>query len=94
MRGGGWNNNDNNCRSANRNNNTPTNCNNNIGFRVVWSASTPEQLPRQGLLGYGWQSVRTRSPRPVPVSVRLADRLKAGLRTVARPNTQKPGERW
>ena len=34
-RGGSWNNNANNCRSANRNNNNPDNSNNNIGFRVV-----------------------------------------------------------
>ncbi|HHU21753.1 MAG TPA: SUMF1/EgtB/PvdO family nonheme iron enzyme [Acholeplasma sp.] len=34
-RGGSWNNNANNCRSANRNNNTPDNRNNNIGFRLV-----------------------------------------------------------
>ncbi|WP_334310536.1 hypothetical protein [Spirulina subsalsa] len=35
MRGGYWNNNPKNCRSANRNNNTRDNKNNNIGFRVV-----------------------------------------------------------
>ena len=35
LRGGGWNNNDNNLRVANRNNNNPTNQNNNIGFRCV-----------------------------------------------------------
>ncbi|MBL4770783.1 MAG: hypothetical protein JKY61_06500 [Planctomycetes bacterium] len=35
MRGGSWNNNSNNCRSANRNNNSPGNSNNNIGFRAV-----------------------------------------------------------
>ncbi|MCY7278167.1 MAG: hypothetical protein LH702_31630 [Phormidesmis sp. CAN_BIN44] len=35
MRGGSWNNNPLNCRSANRNRNTPENRNNNIGFRVV-----------------------------------------------------------
>jgi hypothetical protein len=35
MRGGSWNNNAQNCRSANRNNNTPDNRNNNIGFRLV-----------------------------------------------------------
>jgi len=34
-RGGSWNNNANNCRVANRNNNTPGNSNNNIGFRAV-----------------------------------------------------------
>lgn len=34
-RGGSWNNNPNECRSANRNNNNPRDNNNNIGFRVV-----------------------------------------------------------
>jgi formylglycine-generating enzyme required for sulfatase activity len=35
IRGGSWNNNAINCRSANRNNDGPANRNNNIGFRVV-----------------------------------------------------------
>ena len=35
LRGGSWNNNDNNMRVANRNNNNPNNSNNNIGFRCV-----------------------------------------------------------
>ncbi len=34
-RGGSWNNNARNCRSANRNNNTPDNRNNNLGFRLA-----------------------------------------------------------
>jgi hypothetical protein len=34
-RGGSWNNNANNCRVANRNNNSPDNSNNNLGFRLV-----------------------------------------------------------
>ena len=34
-RGGSWNNNARNCRSANRNNNDPDNRNNNLGFRVA-----------------------------------------------------------
>jgi len=34
IRGGSWNNTGTNLRSANRNNNTPSNRNNNIGFRV------------------------------------------------------------
>ncbi|GAB4308460.1 MAG: hypothetical protein Kow0097_09010 [Candidatus Bipolaricaulota bacterium] len=38
VRGGGWNNNANNCRGANRNNNSPDNENNNLGFRLL---STP-----------------------------------------------------
>ena len=35
LRGGSWNNNARNCRSSNRDNNTPSNRNNNNGFRVV-----------------------------------------------------------
>ncbi|MCX7067370.1 MAG: SUMF1/EgtB/PvdO family nonheme iron enzyme [Methylococcales bacterium] len=35
LRGGSWNNNARNTRSANRNNNTPDNRNNNIGFRFA-----------------------------------------------------------
>jgi len=38
-RGGSWNNNARNCRSANRNRNTPTNRNNNLGFRVALSSA-------------------------------------------------------
>ena len=37
LRGGAWNNNDNNMQCANRNRNNPDNRNNNIGFRVVAS---------------------------------------------------------
>ncbi|MFQ5632426.1 MAG: formylglycine-generating enzyme family protein [bacterium] len=36
LRGGAWNNNAQNCRSANRNHNDPGNRNNNIGFRLVF----------------------------------------------------------
>ncbi len=35
LRGGSWNNNDNNCRVANRNNNNPDNRNNNNGLRIL-----------------------------------------------------------
>ena len=35
LRGGSWNNNARNCRSANRNNNDPGNRNNNAGFRLA-----------------------------------------------------------
>jgi hypothetical protein len=38
VRGGSWNNNAQNCRSANRNNNTPSNMNNNIGLRLSSTA--------------------------------------------------------
>jgi formylglycine-generating enzyme required for sulfatase activity len=40
-RGGSWNNEPQNCRAANRNNNWPTNRNNNLGFRLA----SPLQLP-------------------------------------------------
>ncbi|WP_367399920.1 SUMF1/EgtB/PvdO family nonheme iron enzyme [Planktothrix agardhii] len=36
LRGGSWINNPDNCRSANRDRNTPDNFNNNNGFRVCW----------------------------------------------------------
>ena len=49
-RGGCWNNNARNCRSANRNRNTPENRNNNVGFRVVLhfelSYSLKPRIPR------------------------------------------------
>nr|WP_233744878.1 SUMF1/EgtB/PvdO family nonheme iron enzyme [Leptodesmis sichuanensis] len=48
MRGGSWNNNPRNCRSAYRNNNNPDNRNNNIGFRVVCAAAST-------LLYQNWQ---------------------------------------
>ncbi len=35
IRGGSWNSNARNCRSSNRNNNDPSNDNNNLGFRLV-----------------------------------------------------------
>ena len=38
LRGGSWNNNDNNCRVANRNRNNRNNRNNNNGFRLARTA--------------------------------------------------------
>nr|WP_071782822.1 SUMF1/EgtB/PvdO family nonheme iron enzyme [Planktothrix agardhii] len=49
IRGGSWNNNPRNCRSANRNKNEPDSRNRNYGFRVV---SLP---PACALLGQNWQ---------------------------------------
>jgi formylglycine-generating enzyme required for sulfatase activity len=44
LRGGSWNNNPDNCRSASRNNNNPDNRNNNIGFRVVCAGAVASAL--------------------------------------------------
>jgi hypothetical protein len=41
LRGGSWNNDPRNCRSAYRNHNSPDNRNNNLGFRLVSSMSVP-----------------------------------------------------
>ncbi|MCA9092974.1 MAG: SUMF1/EgtB/PvdO family nonheme iron enzyme, partial [Planctomycetaceae bacterium] len=44
-RGGSWNNNPANCRLANRNRNTPSNRNNNLGFRLARIPSRSRRLP-------------------------------------------------
>ncbi len=46
QRGGSWNNNAQNCRSANRNNNNPSNRNNNNGFRLACSAASQDSANR------------------------------------------------
>ncbi|MCC6499705.1 MAG: SUMF1/EgtB/PvdO family nonheme iron enzyme [Anaerolineales bacterium] len=49
LRGGAWNNNDNNVRSTNRNRNAPDNINNNIGFRCARSllfGLSSQNMPR------------------------------------------------
>ncbi|MGH9764702.1 MAG: SUMF1/EgtB/PvdO family nonheme iron enzyme [Blastocatellia bacterium] len=73
LRGGSWNNNRNNCRSAYRNNNQPGNHNNNIGFRVVVGAST---LHRQGRW-MGIQRGNQGSPERVPAMRVTASKNKA-----------------
>jgi hypothetical protein len=62
LRGGSWNNNARNCRSANRNRNTPDNRNNNIGFRLALPLSPvlpklPELL--DGNLASAYSGVQT-----------------------------------
>ena len=44
IRGGGWNNDARNCRSAIRNNNAPDNRNNNLGFRLASSGQRPDVM--------------------------------------------------
>ena len=54
LRGGSWiDNNEINLRSSNRNNNTPTNRNNNIGFRCVVEAGKASMpIDWRGLIGW------------------------------------------
>jgi hypothetical protein len=59
LRGGSFNNNENNLRSSNRNNNNPTNENNNNGFRLA----SPKPGPAPG---------RTAMCRPDPPGVEQA----------------------
>jgi hypothetical protein len=52
-RGGSWNNNPQNCRSAYRNNNNARETNNNIGFRIVYVPPSTLQIARTDR----WESV-------------------------------------
>ena len=73
LRGGSWNNNPRNCRSAYRNHNQPDNANNNIGFRVVCLPQHPPSTePLEGI-PVGDQE----GSRPAPV----IDRLRLLIRT-------------
>jgi hypothetical protein len=64
LRGGSWNNNGRNCRSANRNANHPDERNDNIGFRLAraQAGQVHQQAQRRGLSVVGvsspWQSPR------------------------------------
>ncbi len=72
-RGGNWNNNAHNCRSANRNNNNPNNSNNNIGFRPANSWHRREACVhgrRPGAQGHD----QARCPAPAPAGRRGSGR--------------------
>jgi hypothetical protein len=91
LRGGSWNNNENNARVSGRNNNNPNNRNNNIGFRVVvlalhrgvfhavFASSMPE--PPEG----------HRDDVRFSIEAQLAD-LAPGwaVKSRGQPNTQNP----
>ena len=78
MRGGSFNNNDNNLHASNRNNNNPTNENNNIGFRV---SEAPEMQVAQacGQIRAGGRSSRGRAVLRDHPAIRRA-REQAGRR--------------
>ena len=68
LRGGSWNNNPRNCRSAYRNHNQPDNANNNVGFRVVCLPQHPSQSePLEGIPAGAQEGSQTRGSRPAPV---------------------------
>ena len=67
LRGGSWNNNATNVRTANRNNNTPSNRNNNIGFRVLVPAALELRVPKQIISS---QAVDLNAARLVRVALR------------------------
>jgi len=71
LRGGSWNNNDNNCRLANRNNNNPDNANNNNGFRIV---RTPARRNR----AVGIPRARSGESRPVPAMAATPSKHESG----------------
>ena len=82
-RGGSWNNNARNCRSANRNDNSPGNRNNNLGFRLASSrhcaarrvhgcaaGTCPDQRPVPVPEAKPKPSDKYEKPRPRPVGGR------------------------
>ena len=80
LRGGSWNNNQNNCRSAYRNRNDPDNQNNNNGCRVVAVplSTLPRQNRRKGLRRAHRRGVQTCSGEGGDAFRTLSDRRRAG----------------
>ncbi len=64
LRGGSWNNNENNLRSSNRNNNDPTNENNNVGFRVA----RPLNAGPCGPIRWEWEKAPAAAPSRGPAA--------------------------
>ena len=95
LRGGSWNNNQDNARSANRNRNNPNNRNNNIGFRVVCSSHVFLFLPGPGAFSVpasAWGSRRGPAcASGVARRPRFAGRGEEGKMARARPvRTARP----
>ena len=84
-RGGSWNNNANNVRVANRNNNSPGNTNNNIGFRPLSTGALFPELRRSTERG-GVMSVCPRRPSCTESGV-LHGRRGPGAGKVLRSST-------
>ncbi|MCX5656032.1 MAG: SUMF1/EgtB/PvdO family nonheme iron enzyme [Planctomycetota bacterium] len=82
LRGGSWNNNTDNCRAANRNNNTPDNRNNNYGFRVVVSVSAPALSIRRLALSSGIDRLTGLASVTMKVLALLLSRRASSFRSV------------
>jgi len=75
IRGGSWNNDASNCRSANRNNNPPDNRNNDVGFRLSSS-----RQPSDGVRSRTHPLHPRPDPRPGPVPARVQQyHLRLGM---------------
>jgi hypothetical protein len=85
LRGGSWNNNANNVRSANRNNNNPGNDNNNIGFRC--SAPAGSFLKSQVRTIHGWAL-------PLRVKVPGLFLVEQPIHWLAQPKMNPPCPFW
>ena len=95
-RGGSWNNNAINCRAANRNNNNPTNRNDNLGFRSVLPPAQPGCRRAAGLtrrpscprtqLCRGKDAGKS---RPVPVGWRSQSKTPGGPAERCRPSSRR-----
>ncbi len=85
LRGGSWNNNQNNARCADRNRNNPNNSNNNVGFRLVSHAF---RLPGRQCHGSNEDAGRGHKERRRDLS--LADTRHVGCRA----NTEAPCRLW
>ena len=102
LRGGSWNNNDNNLQSSNRNNNDPTNENNNVGFRVARPPKIGCRSTRPDLRG--WEKASAAAPsrgparHPEPPSSTSAGRTSPRSRRWPvghrNPSAGPPGFRW
>ena len=86
-RGGSWNNNAQNCRSANRNRNTPDNRNNNLGFRLASSPLRPPMRTHgcvsspQGVeQSFVVRRCESAEEEGAPASIRI-DRTRSGRRS-------------
>jgi hypothetical protein len=68
LRGGSWNNNQNNARCTNRNRNNPNNRNDNNGFRVVVSHIVPHSTGNAGWLRLDGRGMKDGATEPLAES--------------------------